>query len=225
MKKSILLIVFISLSNVLISQVYEVGVFVGGSNYVGDIGRTNYIYPNEIAGAAFFKYNWNPKMAIRATYSFLPISGNDLDADTDFKRDRGLSFTNTIHEFALGLEYNFYEYDLSSPEKTWTPYILVEIAGFNYQKVVAEPRLGDFVFETENSLAIPFGFGLKSKLIGNFAFAIEAKFRYTFVDDIDYTSPSIPRLDFGNNNNDWYMFTGVSLTYTFGRPACYTKGL
>jgi len=162
---------------------------------------------------------------IRATYSFLPISGNDLDADTDFKRDRGLSSTNTIHEFALGLEYNFYEYDLSSPEKTWTPYILVEIAGFNYQKVLAEPRPGDFVFETENSLAIPFGFGLKSKLIGNFAFAIEAKFRYTFVDDIDYTSPSIPRLDFGNNNNDWYMFTGVSLTYTFGRPACYTKGL
>lgn len=209
----------------MLGQVYEAGFFVGGSNYVGDIGRTNYIYPNEIAGAVFFKYNWNPKMAVRATYSYLPVSGNDLEADTDFRRDRGFSFSNTIHEFALGLEYNFYEYDLSSVDKTWTPYLLIELAGFNYQYAVAESRPNDFTFESGNSIALPFGLGFKSKLIGNFAFAIEAKFRYTFLDDIDYTSSNIPRLDFGNNTNDWYMFTGVSLTYTFGRPACYTKGL
>lgn len=225
MKKSILAIVFVSLSNVMLGQVYEAGFFVGGSNYVGDIGRTNYIYPNEIAGAVFFKYNWNPKMAVRATYSYLPVSGNDLEADTDFRRDRGFSFSNTIHEFALGLEYNFYEYDLSSVDKTWTPYLLIELAGFNYQYAVAEPRPNDFTFESGNNIALPFGLGFKSKLIGNFAFAIEAKFRYTFLDDIDNTSSNIPRLDFGNNTNDWYMFTGVSLTYTFGRPACYTKGL
>lgn len=225
MKKSILLIVFVSLSHVLVSQVYEAGVFIGGSNYVGDIGRTNYIYPNKIAGAAFFKYNWNPKIALRATYSYLPIQANDLNADTDFKRDRGLSFTNTIHEVAVGLEYNFYEYDLSSPDKTWTPYILLELAGFNYQYLVSEPRPQEFIFDSKNGFAVPFGVGFKSKLVGDFAFAVEAKFRYTFDDDIDYTSSNVPRFDIGDNNSDWYMFTGISLTYTFGRPACYTKGL
>lgn len=225
MKKSIFLIVFISLTNVLIGQVYEAGVFLGGSNYVGDIGRTNYIYPNKLAGAAFFKYNWNPKIAVRATYSYLPIEGNDLDADTDLKRDRALNFSNTIHELALGLEYNFYEYDISTEGKTWTPYILLEVAAFNYKYVVSEPRPDEFNFESKNAIALPFGVGFKSKLVGPLAFAIEAKFRYTFKDDLDYTSATVPRLDFGNNTNDWYMFTGVSLTYTFGRPACYTKGL
>ena len=225
MKKSILLIIFVGFSNVLLGQVYEAGIFVGGSNYVGDIGRTNYIYPNKIAGAAFIKYNWNPKIALRATYSYLPIEGNDRDADTDFKRDRGLTFSNTIHELAIGLEYNFYEYDLSTPGKTWTPYILLELAAFNYKYIVSEPLPNEFVYDTKNSFAVPFGVVLKSKLIGPIAFAIEAKFRYTFEDDLDYTSDNIARLNFGGNNSDWYMFTGISLTYTFGRPACYTNGL
>lgn len=224
MKKSILLIIFACFSNILLGQVYEVGAFVGGSNFVGDVGRTNYIYPNEIAGAVFFKYNHNPRIAFRATYSYLPFSGNDLDADTDFKNDRGISFTNTIHELAIGLEYNFYDYDLSTPGKTWTPYITIDLAAYNYEYITAEPQPDEFLYDTKNSFTIPFGVGFKSKLIGPLAFAVETKFRYSLNDDLDYTTDTIPKLNFGGNNNDWYVFTGISLIYTFGRPACYTTG-
>lgn len=216
--------IFACFSNVLLGQVYEVGAFVGGSNFVGDVGRTNYIYPNEIAGAVFFKYNHNPRIALRATYSYLPFSGNDLDADTDFKNDRGISFTNTIHELAIGLEYNFYDYDLSTPGKTWTPYITIDLAAYNYEYVVSEPQPNEFLYDTKNSFTIPFGVGFKSKLIGPLAFAVETKFRYSLNDDLDYTTDTIPKLNFGGNNNDWYVFTGISLIYTFGRPACYTTG-
>ncbi len=204
---------------------YEVGISVGGSNYVGDIGRTSYIYPNKIAGAAFFKYNKNPRMALRATYSYLPIKANDLDADTDFRRDRGLNFKNTINELAVGLEYNFYEYDLSTPGKTWTPYILLEFAAFNYKYITSEPQPDQYEYNSKNSFAIPFGVGFKSKLSGSFAFAFETKFRYTVEDDLDYNNEKIAKLNFGGTGNDWYMFTGFSLIYTFGRPACYTNGL
>lgn len=224
MKKSILLIIFICFSNILLGQVYEAGIFLGGTNYVGDIGRTNYIYPNKVAGALFFKYNRNPKIALRATYSFLPIGGNDLDADTDFKRNRGLNFSNTIHELAIGLEYNFYEYDLSTPGKTWTPYITLDLAAYNYKYIASEPQPDQYVYKTKNSFTIPFGIGLKSKLIGPLAFAIETKFRYSIEDDLDYTTETIPKLNIGGNNSDWYAFTGISLIYTFGRPACYTTG-
>lgn len=223
MKKSILLII-LSISTISFGQMYEVGISLGGSNYVGDIGRTNYIYPNKIAAAAFFKYNLNPRMALRATYSFLPIGANDLDADTDFKRDRGLNFSNTINELAVGLEYNFYEYDISSDEKTWTPYILIELASFSYKHVDSEPSPGQYQYKTKSSVAIPFGVGFKSKLTGPFAFSLETKFRYTFEDDLDFSTDQIPSLDYGKTGNDWYMFTGFSLIYTFGRPACYTKG-
>tara|TARA_R110001592_G_scaffold54875_3_gene168161 strand:+ start:1148 stop:1825 length:678 start_codon:yes stop_codon:yes gene_type:complete len=225
MKNCILLLILISFSNVALGQMYEVGISVGGSNYVGDIGRTSYIYPNKIAGAAFFKYNKNPRMALRATYSYLPIKANDLDADTDFRRDRGLNFKNTINELAVGLEYNFYEYDLSTPGKTWTPYILLEFAAFNYKYITSEPQPDQYEYNSKNSFAIPFGVGFKSKLSGSFAFAFETKFRYTVEDDLDYNNEKIAKLNFGGTGNDWYMFTGFSLIYTFGRPACYTNGL
>ncbi|QOD60512.1 outer membrane beta-barrel protein [Polaribacter haliotis] len=225
MKNSILFIAFVSFSSILLGQVYEVGVSLGGSNYVGDIGRTNYIYPNRPAGAAFFKYNWNPRIALRGTYSYLPIQGDDEDADTDFKQNRGLNFKNTIHELAIGMEYNFYEFDMSSKDKTWTPYILVELAAFKYKSAQSEPQPNEYFFTNKTSYAVPIGVGFKSKLYGTLAFSLEAKFRYTFVDDLDYSTPSIPSLDFGGNGNDWYMFTGFSLIYTFGRPACYTEGL
>lgn len=224
MKNSIILLIFACITNVASAQLYEIGLTVGGSNYIGDVGRTNYIYPNEFAGAAFFKYNWNPRIAIKGTYSFLPIQGDDANADTDFKRTRGYSFTNTIHELAVGLEYNFYEYNLSEPGKTWTPYIIFEIAAFNYSYAVSEPAPNQYEFDTKTSFSIPFGLGFKSKLSGNWAFSLESKVRYTTVDDLDFTTPQIPSLDFGGTGNDWYIFTGFSLIYTFGRPPCYANG-
>ncbi|MEE9406671.1 MAG: DUF6089 family protein [Polaribacter sp.] len=225
MKNRLLFIVFISFSSVLLGQEYEVGFSLGGTNYVGDIGRTNYIYPNKPAAAAFFKYNWNPRIALRATYSYLPIGANDKNADTDFKQKRGLSFSNTINELAVGMEFNFYEYDVSSDDKSWTPYLLLELAAFNYKTPVSETTPGVYEYSNKTSYAIPIGIGYKSKLYGTLAFAIEAKFRYTFEDDLDYSTSRIPSLNFGTNGKDWYMFTGVSLIYTFGRPACYTDGL
>jgi hypothetical protein len=225
MRKSTLLIIFISISSISLGQMYEAGIFIGGSNYVGDIGPTNYINPSKIAGAAFIKYNLNPRIALRATYSYLPIKANDLDADTNFRRDRGINFSNTINELAVGLEYNFYEYDLSSDDKTWTPYILLELVGINYKYIVSELLPNQYQFDYKNSISIPFGVGFKSKLAGPLAFSLEAKFRYTFEDDLDYTTDKVDKLNFEGTGNDWYMFTGFSLIYTFGRPACYTNGL
>ncbi len=224
MKKGIFLFFFIAFSINLSAQVYEIGVFLGGSNYVGDIGRTNYVYPNKVAGAVFFKYNYNPRIAFRGTYSYLPIQGNDLEADTDLRINRGLNFKNTINELALGLEYNFYEYNIAERGKTWTPYILVELAAFRYKTAVAEPVPFQYQFQNKTSFTVPVGIGFKSKLYQNFAFALETKIRYTFEDDLDYTTLDIQHLNFGGTGNDWYMFTGVSFIYTFGRPPCYTNG-
>ena len=227
MKKSILLIIFVSFSTVLLGQVYEIGVFIGGSNYVGDIGRTNYIYPNKVAGAAFFKYNLNPKMALRATYSYIPITGDDKDADTDYRRTRGpnnigYNFSNTINELALGLEYNFYEYDLSSKDKTSTPYILFQIAAVDYETPRIQNPDRTFNFTRNTAVSIPLGIGYKTKIIEKIAFAVETTVRYTFTDELDYSTSRFSQLNFGGTSNDWYLFSGVSLVYTFGRPACFS---
>jgi len=219
-----------SLSTLLLGQVNEVGLFLGGSNYVGDVGRTNYVYPNKIAYGLIYKWNWNPRIAVRGTLTRMPISANDDDADNSGRTSREFDFTNKISEIALGIEFNFYEYDLSSDDKTWTPYILAEVAAFNYSVATDasgatsyQDRITSYTDKT--SYAIPFGVGIKSKISDKFAVAIETRFRYTFVDDIDYTTTNFSELDYGGNGNDWYVFTGFSLVYTFGRPACYTNGL
>ena len=97
----------------------------------------------------------------------------------------------------MGLEYNFYEYDISSPGKSATPYILVELASFQYKSVADYCCQRQISYTNKTSYAIPFGVGYKSKLRGAFAFAIEAKVRYTFEDDLDYTTGRFPALDFG----------------------------
>jgi hypothetical protein len=68
--------------------------------------------------------------------------------------------------------------------------------------------------------------GYKMAVADHFVLALEVGARYTFSDEIDGSVPdtkeNIERLSFGNvNNNDWYTFTGITLTYTFGRNPCY----
>ncbi|TVZ55941.1 outer membrane protein with beta-barrel domain [Lutibacter sp. Hel_I_33_5] len=221
MKKRLLIVLCLCVTSLSIAQINEVGFFVGGTNYVGDIGRTNYILPSKPAIGLIYKWNWNPRIAVRGTYSYLPIEGKDSRSDNQIRVNRNISFSNTINELAVGIEFNFFEYDLSSDDKTHTPYILAEFVAYDYKTVKSEPTPGSYLYQNTTGYAIPFGIGYKSRFLGKLAIAVEARFRYTLKDDLDYTTSNISSLNFGGNGDDWYMFTGVSLVYTFGRPACY----
>jgi len=223
MKKKFLIILCICISTISLAQINEIGFFAGGTNYVGDIGNTSYLRPNNMGYGIIYKWNWNPRIALRGTISSLKISADDADTDNSFRKARGYKFTNTINEVALGLEFNFFEYDLSSNDKFATPYILVELAAFNYNRVSSQTITGQFFYTDRTSFAIPFGVGFKSKFAGKLAIAIEAKVRYTFIDDLDYTTANFSSLNFGGNGKDWYMLTGISIVYTFGRPSCYVN--
>ncbi|MDX8554567.1 DUF6089 family protein [Tenacibaculum sp. 1B UA] len=203
------------------SQTHEIGFFAGGSNYVGDIGSTNYIHPNEFSGGLVYKYNLNPRIALRGTYTYIPVSGNDKDADNTFRQNRGTSFSNTIHEFAAGVEFNFFDYNINNYSTTFTPYILAEVAAFNYKSPEPTSSSNTILLKNKFSYTIPVGIGLKGRLADNLAIAFETGVRFTFVDDIDFTTDKINSLDFGGNGNDWYVFSGVSIVYTFGRPPCF----
>ncbi len=222
MKKYITILLFICFSSHCIGQINELGVFIGGTNYVGDVGSTNYIKPSDAGIGLIYKWNYNPRIAFRGTLTYLGIKGDDKYASNEVRQARGFNFSNRINEIALGMEFNFFEYDLASSNKTQTPYILIELAAFNYQRVNDISSNGTVSYTDKSSVAIPFGIGYKSKIYGKLAMAIEARFRYTFEDDLDYTTAQFPSLNFGGKSKDWYMFTGVSLVYTFGRPACYS---
>ncbi|CAI8370624.1 MAG: Uncharacterised protein [Flavobacterium sp. SCGC AAA160-P02] len=221
MGRYLTLLLFICISNNCLSQINEVGFFIGGVNYVGDVGRTNYIQPNDYGGTILYKYNLNPRIAIRGSYSSFSLLGDDADSENEIRQQRGIRFKNLINEFAVGIEYNFYEYDLSSKDKIGTPYILLQIAAVDYQTPRLQNNDGSYSFTRNTSISIPFGLGFKTKLYGKIACAIETSFRYTFTDELDFTTSEFSDLDFGGTSNDWYMFTGISLVYTFGRPPCF----
>ena len=88
MKNNLFLFVFVSFTSILLGQIHEVGFSLGGSNYIGDIGRGNYINPNKVAAGLFYKYNKNPRIVLRTAYSFIPIQGDDQNASSTFRKDR-----------------------------------------------------------------------------------------------------------------------------------------
>ncbi|MBK5209660.1 MAG: hypothetical protein JJE44_09170 [Flavobacteriaceae bacterium] len=227
MKKFILFIAIVFITMTSKAQINEVGLFVGGSNYIGDIGPEYYINPNNIMGGVIYKWNLNPRIAFRGTFTYAQISSDDADATNIARKERfnrgdGLRFTNSIKELAVGVEFNYFEYNLGDYRKTKTPYLLVEFAAFNYEVVSDKTPTPPYQYESKIAYAIPFGIGYKTKLVNNFSIALEIRARYTFVDDIDYNNQDIELLKFGNpNSNDWYMLTGISLVYSFGRPPCY----
>jgi hypothetical protein len=224
MKKFVLLIAIVFITMTSKAQINEVGLFVGGSNYIGDIGPEYYINPNNFMGGVIYKWNMNPRIAIRGTFTYAQLSADDADATNKARFDRGMRFTNSLKELAVGVEFNYFEYNLDDYRKTQTPYLLIEFAAFNYNVVKSENPAGSrqYNYESKTSYAIPFGVGYKTKLVNDFAIALEIRARYTFEDDLDYNNQEINSLKFGNpDSNDWYILTGVSLVYSFGRPPCY----
>ena len=223
MKRQLLAIVFVCITSISWGQIHEIGVFIGGSNYVGDVGKTNYISPNRFGASLIYKYNLNPRIALRGNLSLIPLFGNDAESNNQIRKNRNFNFKNSLKELAIGIEYNFFEYDMTSTDKNYTPYILLEVAGFYYDSVLSEITTGQYNIKSKIGYSVPIGIGFKGRLADNIGFALETRINYTFKDDLDYTTNKISSLNFGGNSNDWYMFTGISLVYAFGRPSCYAE--
>lgn len=223
MKKQLLAIVFVCITSISWSQINEIGVFIGGTNYVGDVGKTNYLSPNNFGASLIYKFNLNPRIALRGNLSFISLSGDDAKSNNPVRTNRNYNFKNSLKELAIGIEYNFFEYDMTSINQKYTPYILLEMAIYNYDGVSSEITTGQYNFKNKIGYSIPVGLGFKGKLADNIGFAIETRINYTFKDDLDYTTNQLSSLNFGGNSNDWYMFTGISFVYAFGRPSCYAE--
>ena len=58
---------------------------------------------------------------------------------------------------------------------------------------------------------------------------LEMGARYTLTDNLDGSNPenqfsNNPGYQFGNiGNKDWYVFTGLTISFTFGDLPCYCK--
>jgi hypothetical protein len=218
MKKQFFIYLFVLLNVTVSAQMFEAGIFIGGSNYIGDVGSTTYINPNSLAFGGVGKFNYSSRITFRGTitYTKLNISNEKVNRPASFS-GFPLKYDNSLLEAALGIEFSFFKYNLIRAGHTQTPYIIAEVGVNNYLT-----RQDDGTNKRKTNFSLPFGVGYKMKLAENIGITFETTFHYTFKDDIDGNNQNFAPARFGNqNSNDWYVFTGVSIVYAFGRGGCY----
>lgn len=218
----ILMFSFITKSS---SQTYEIGPTIGGVNFIGDIGNTAYINPSTLGFGAVFKWNRSVRHAFRFSLLYAKIEANDIEAESLRRKERGFQFENSALEASAGIEYTFWEYDLHSGKPQFTPYLYTGITYFKSNHLL---WTNEEFSKTRNnwSFAIPMVVGIKKTITRKLIAGLEIGARYTFTDNIDGSSPAeigyYSSTSFGNQNtNDWYVYTGLTITYSFGRKPCF----
>lgn len=233
MKHLILLIFMFACFKSALSQTFEVGPFIGGANYIGDVGNAAFINPNTLVAGGIAKWNRSDRHSYRLSLLYANIAADDSKSNEVRRQQRGYSFSNHIAEISLGIEFNFFEFDLSKPSEQRSPYLYTGITYFNskHHYLSADlPNRGTLEPQGDNwEFAIPMVLGYKQTISQKIIAAFEIGARYTFTDNIDGSNPQEllgrrdPPREFGNTNTkDWYVFSGVSLTFTFGKKPCYS---
>ncbi len=232
-RKIILLIFFFSTVHVF-SQDNEIGIFAGGSNYIGDVGPTTYISPfsynasTNYVGGIIFRKNFNERISARAKLNYSKIGSSDNWPQTvDYRKERGKYFKNKIVEVGLGIDFNFFEFDVFESSLQMTPYMSTGISFFEYDPLKYDKsesmatQYGD-----ASSISIPITLGYKIKPLKDFIIAFEITANHSFTDNLDGSRPDkkflISTDYFGSTlSKDWYVFSGISITYLFGKKKCY----
>ena len=219
-----LTILFISLN--IFSQKNEVGFFAGGSNYIGDIGPTTFINPSSLAIGFLYRKNFNKRISARAKINIVNIKSNDSLSSSTFRLNEGKYFENTVLEFGLGLDFNFLDFDLTESSFQMSPFFGIGISYVsfdNYDDGVSPSPAPAIKLDKNKSIAIPITLGYKIKPKNNLIFAIEVTANPTFSDNIDGSdnNPVIFSRPFDSNlSNDWYVYSGITITYIFGKKFC-----
>ncbi|AKA35612.1 DUF6089 family protein [Flagellimonas lutaonensis] len=206
------------------AQTYEIGLYAGGANMIGDVGRTNYVLPSGPAFGGVFKWNKSKRYAWRGSVIYGSFTADDSKSGKPSRQQRGYSVDNTIMEFSAGLEFNFVEYNLHKLGPAFTPYLYTGVTYFRYDFKYIDALQVQDIGQKDGSFAIPMTVGAKLRLNQFLILGAEIGARYTFTDNLDASNPensNFEQFRFANIlSDDWYVFSGLTLTYTFGRKPC-----
>jgi hypothetical protein len=181
----------------------DYGIFGGVSSYMGDINPSRLMYDPLPAAGIFYRYNLHPRHALRADIFVGGIRGSDLDFNNAFQQTRAASFSGITGEIAVQFEFNFLPYTTEGRLWDWSPYFAAGIGAA-------------FINSTEFSVqpVIPFSGGIKVNIYKNMGLEVEYGFRKSFYDNFDGLKDMVDPADYSwLNNNDWYSFAGIGLTW------------
>lgn len=211
-----LVITLFSLS--LSAQNHEIGLSVGATNFLGDVGNYGIDVPRGLFGQFQYRYSLQQYYGIRAAGSFGRVEGRDEWSSLEERVQRNLSFRSEVWDVKLLLEINFFRFVPQSKTYNKTFYIFGGLGIFGYEpeafyidEWVALRPLGTEGQATplsrqnsygQTDLIFPFGFGYKHAFNEHWQFQLEFMAHSTRTDYLDDVS--------GNyvNANDLAQFNG-----------------
>jgi hypothetical protein len=203
------LLAILSLSpSLLRAQYSEIGPFLTGSFYFGELNTETPFKNTHLGGGLVYRYNFNYRWAFKVSGLYGKISGSDAQSPFLVERQRNLSFQSTIYEGSAQLEFNFLPYEIGNKKMPFSPYMFGGLSVFNFNPKTSynneDVKLRDFGTEGQGTSApqgkkyaktqvsIPFGMGFKVNLVGKFGLAVEWGLRKTYTDYLDDISSRYP---------------------------------
>ena len=82
------------------AQFHEIGIFLGGSNYVGDVGSHQYLDPNEFAYGILYRWNITDRYSLRGGFTLTTLNENEYRNNDINRFRRSYQISNSIEEIA-----------------------------------------------------------------------------------------------------------------------------
>lgn len=196
----------------------ELGFLAGGAYYIGDLNRYKHFKGVGPSVGLLYRYNMNPRLALRFNFSYMRVQGDDAWSDDPVALNRNLNFRSNLLEFAGGVEFHYVSFQLGSQKYRATGYLLAQVAMFHmnpktmYDGEWTELRplqtegqgteIGARGNYSKFQFGIPLGLGFKFGLGKRATFNIEYSIRKTFTDYIDDVGAAtyVDRIELENIN-------------------------
>ena len=183
------------------SQTLELGLFGGGSYYLGDLNAGMHFSDTKFSYGALARLNLNKRWAFKFSYNRGKLQSDD--SKNAIVGNNGLNFQTVINDFAVVAEFNFLEYFTGSKKTYVTPYLFAGIGFFTFNpKSLDGVVLQGLGTEGQNAgfdgrnvynkwgMSFPFGIGIKYSVSERIGLGVEWGMRKTFTDYIDDISKS-----------------------------------
>ena len=214
MRTAIYILLMIIVSNQVNAQrVSEVGPFAGVSYYLGDLNLNKHFFLSKPAGGVVHRYILNSHFAIKNSFLYGTVSGDDSKSNNPTQINRNLHFRSSIFDIATEIEFNFLPFDGPEGERAragsdryyFSPYVFVGISLFTFNpqanvggtwydlQPLGTEGQGTIAYLDRDKyslaqLSIPIGAGIKYEITEKVNLAFEWGIRKTFTDYIDDVS-------------------------------------
>lgn len=209
----------------------ELGIGVGATNYKGEVSPQLQWQNSRPALTVFYRQDISVPITARVglTAGFLRAADSNVEGANGgvppLQSYRQLRLTGGVVELSGVAEYNFLDYHRRADQHRthFSPYLFGGVALYYVSTTVRTDNAAlRAEFDRQGSkvgIAIPAGAGVKVALNEHFNLGLEVGVRKTFTDQLDHTGDQDPLL-VNSHDQDWYYYSGVSLSYTFYKILC-----